>query len=482
MNRSISLMTLLMITLMTKQAAPQFVGKLEAFGLQGKRVTALALAQHFSPPNSFLYAATENEGVYRRSLDPLDTTWQYLKLGGKNLIALDIQVWGAGPAIFHAPIVGVLPDRSAGDSTLIYRLEGERWIPADSGITRSEVYHIKALASIESAGHAPPGKAFAGGSGLVYRSSTFSRWWQEAFNGGFVVTNVIATSRMDFISGAVWAGGETGIFTPWIAKSNDGGKAWEVFNPDLKGDNACNSLALHPLAPDVVYAGMEGAVIKTPDGGKTWDHTGLRDTPVYFYGLALDPRNPDHIFAGGTIADPNNWALWESFDAGATWKEIPPPLLITPMVVSGITSIVADRYSAGVIYISTLGHGVWKYQSGTTSVDARRSQTMPNDFALEQNYPNPFWSGATSPAFSGGNPETVIYYYLPSSQRVKLEVYNVLGELVATLVDEVKPAGEHGIRWNARNTAGALVPAGIYFYRLRIDSKSIAARKMMLLR
>jgi len=478
MKRSISLL-LLLIALLANQAAPQVPGKLEAFGLQGKRVTALAPAQHFSPPNSFLYATTEGDGVYRRSLDPIDSTWSNLGLKGKKLSAVDIQIWGAGPAIFHAPIVGASPDRNAGDSTLIYRYENAQWVLADSGIAHREVDRIKALASFESAGHAPPGEAFAGGSGLIYRSRTFNRWWRKDYSIGIGATNAMATSRMAFISGEVWAGGENGIFAPWIAKSKDGGQTWEVFYPDLSGDNACNALALHPLASNVVYAGMEGAVIKTTDAGKTWDYTGLRNTPVYFYGLTLDPRNPDHLYAGGTIANPNSWALWESFDAGATWKEIPPPVLVTPVVVSGITSIVADRYSAGVIYIATLGHGLWKYQSGTTGVDDRRNRTVPGDFTLEQNYPNPFGSQATSPA---RNSETVIYYHLPSSQPVKLEVYNVLGELIATLIDEVKPAGEHGIRWNTRNAAGTLVPSGIYFYRLRLGAKSLATRKMVLLR
>ncbi len=462
-------MTLLIVAMITNQAAPQGAGKLEAFGLQGKRVTALATAQHFSPPNSFLYAVTENEGVYRRSLDPLDTTWQDLGLKGKSLTALDIQVWGAGPALFHAPIVGVLPDRSAGDSTLVYRLEGAQWVPADSGISRAEVYQIKALASIESAGHAPPGEAFAGGSGSIYRSRTFSHWWQKAHSEGIGVTNTLATSRMDFISGGVWAGGENGLLAPWIARSNDGGETWEVFYPDLSGDNACNSLALHPLSPEVVYAGMEGAVIKTTNSGKTWDHTSLRNTPVYFYGLALDPRDLDHIYAGGLVANPNSWALWESFDAGLNWKEIPPPVLVTPVVVSGITSIVADRYSANVIYLATLGHGVWKYQSQTTGVEDRPGWVAPENFTLLQNYPNPF------------NPETVIRYRLSSPQHVRLEVYNLQGQLIATLINQMQTTGEHSVHWNAREAAGGLAPSGIYLYRLRVGKNNLATRKMILL-
>jgi hypothetical protein len=471
MKQSIPFLTVQLIVAMatTHAAFPQTAGKLEAFGLQGKRVSALALAQHVGPPSSLLYAVTENEGVYRRSLDPPDTTWQDLGLKSKNLTALDIQVWGVGPSVFHAPVVGALPDRSAGDSTLIYRLEGEKWIPADSGIARDEVYWIKALESIESAGHAPPGDALAGGSGVIYRSQTFSRQWKEAYNGGIGATNAIATSGMVFMSGTVWAGGETGVFAPWIAKSNDGGETWEVSYPDLKGDNACNSLAIHTMSSNIVYAGMEGAVVKTTDAGKTWDYTSLRNTPVYFYGLALAPEDLDHIYAGGLIANPNSWALWESFDAGLNWKEIPPPVLITPVVVSGITSIVADRYSTNVIYLATLGHGVWKYTSQITRVEDRPGWVAPENFTLLQNYPNPF------------NPETLIRYRLSSPQQVRLEVYNLQGRLIATLINQMQTPGEHSVRWNARETAGELAPSGIYLYRLRVGTKHIATRKMILL-
>jgi predicted GH43/DUF377 family glycosyl hydrolase len=83
----------------------------------------------------------------------------------------------------------------------------------------------------------------------------------------------------------------------------------------------------------------------------------------------------------------------------------------------------------------------------TTSVDAMNS--APAAFALEQNYPNPF------------NPETTIRYSLPRSGYVTLRVFNLLGEEVATLVDEKKSHGEYDIHW-----APTGLPSGIYLYRL----------------
>ena len=89
------------------------------------------------------------------------------------------------------------------------------------------------------------------------------------------------------------------------------------------------------------------------------------------------------------------------------------------------------------------------------------NSTTPLLFSLEQNYPNPF------------NPATVITYSLPVQQFVSLKIYNILGELVATLVDREQPAGIHRIRFSPDN-----LPSGIYFYRLSGDGASMV-RKMI---
>ncbi len=89
---------------------------------------------------------------------------------------------------------------------------------------------------------------------------------------------------------------------------------------------------------------------------------------------------------------------------------------------------------------------------------------LPTAFALAQNYPNPF------------NPVTVIDFALPKSGQVKLEVFNVLGQLVETLVDKSMPAGNHSVDFNASSK-----PSGVYFYRLTHQFGS-QTRKMVLLK
>lgn len=103
-----------------------------------------------------------------------------------------------------------------------------------------------------------------------------------------------------------------------------------------------------------------------------------------------------------------------------------------------------------------------------TSLDDQPG-TLPDGFDLGQNYPNPF------------NPETIIPFALASSQQVHLEVFNLLGQSVAILVDEKLPAGDHQVIWNGSSSSGATAATGLYFYRLTTES-GVKSRKMVLVR
>jgi len=96
-------------------------------------------------------------------------------------------------------------------------------------------------------------------------------------------------------------------------------------------------------------------------------------------------------------------------------------------------------------------------------------QPLPRTFGLSQNYPNPF------------NPTTLIKYDLPTRSFVQINVYNLLGQKVKTLVNDTKPAGHYTTTWNGNNEAGREVASGIYFYRLEADETTIT-KKMILLK
>ena len=98
---------------------------------------------------------------------------------------------------------------------------------------------------------------------------------------------------------------------------------------------------------------------------------------------------------------------------------------------------------------------------------ALTGNALPEGFTLGQNYPNPF------------NPSTIIPYQLAASSEVRLEVFNLLGQHIATLVDGERPAGFHTATWHATDAAGRAVGAGVYIYRL-IGGGQTMSRRMVL--
>ena len=131
----------------------------------------------------------------------------------------------------------------------------------------------------------------------------------------------------------------------------------------------------------------------------------------------------------------------------------------------------ADKgYAAGATYYrlkqidkdATVHYTESIQPSGLNGVTEKKP--LPTEYALSQNYPNPF------------NPSTVIEFALPRDTQVKLEVFNVIGQKVMTLVDEVRPAGYHAVRLDGKDLA-----SGMYLYRLNTGNQTFM-RKLLLLK
>jgi 5'-nucleotidase/UDP-sugar diphosphatase len=95
--------------------------------------------------------------------------------------------------------------------------------------------------------------------------------------------------------------------------------------------------------------------------------------------------------------------------------------------------------------------------------------SLPNDFELLQNYPNPF------------NPETEIAYTIPEGSDVSIDIYDLLGQKIRTLVDSHKSPGSYVVTWNGRDDLGRKVSSGIYFYKMRAGDFT-QTRKMSLMK
>jgi hypothetical protein len=94
---------------------------------------------------------------------------------------------------------------------------------------------------------------------------------------------------------------------------------------------------------------------------------------------------------------------------------------------------------------------------------------IPTAFALELNYPNPF------------NPSTTIRYQIPTDANVNLDIYNLQGQKIRSLIAKEQKAGYYNVVWDGRNEAGQTVSSGVYLYRVQAGS-FVASHKMLMIK
>jgi hypothetical protein len=141
--------------------------------------------------------------------------------------------------------------------------------------------------------------------------------------------------------------------------------------------------------------------------------------------------------------------------------------------VQPLTNAVVDSILAGKVYVNfhTAANpggeirGQLEFPSGSVTGVEQPSTTVPASFALRQNYPNPF------------NPSTTITFDVTKAGRMTLKVFNLLGQEVATLLNEIKAPGTYATKLN-----GAGLPSGMYLYRLQSDAGDVQVKKMMLMK
>ena len=121
------------------------------------------------------------------------------------------------------------------------------------------------------------------------------------------------------------------------------------------------------------------------------------------------------------------------------------------------------RTQDNIIYFDNIS-----FYSNSVGTD-NRNEILPQRFALEQNFPNPF------------NPSTNIGYELPEDGLVNITIYNITGRHISTLVSSHQNAGYKSTQWNATNDSGEPVGAGLYLYRIEADN-FVQTKKMILLK
>lgn len=165
-----------------------------------------------------------------------------------------------------------------------------------------------------------------------------------------------------------------------------------------------------------------------------------------------------------TITDGAFYVAWIQYaDAAASvGRDLNPPYSRRGLEHTGAWAEYRNKYTEDLMLHATIG-----IPPGVEEATDLRIQ--PPEFILLQNHPNPFLNS------------TMISFGLPSAGNISLEVFDLTGRLVRTLVDAEKKAGNYRVEWSARDSEGAKVPTGVYFCRLTTPEKTLT-REMILLK
>jgi len=248
--------------------------------------------------------------------------------------------------------------------------------------------------------------------------------------------------------GEVFAGTNGGVFQM-------NGYDWVQKNTGLTNTNVTALASIGGFLFAGTSQGSIGGVYISSDNGNNWTLS-LNDAWISSF-LTLG----SNIFAGSV-----GNGIWRSTNYGNTWTQINDGL------GSGAYNVLSIGADDQYLFAGTVSSGIWRRPLSQVVTDISDDVNLqPEIFSLEQNFPNPF------------NPSTKIRYSIPAAplslgegQGVRLVIYDVLGNEVAALVNEEKPAGVYEVEFNASS-----LPSGVYFYKLQAGN-FVETKKLILIK
>ncbi|MBV6477992.1 MAG: Ycf48-like protein [Ignavibacteria bacterium] len=404
--------------------------------------------------------------------------------GGTCTYSWSAQTSGTTSQLYSVSAVSDMIGWAAGAGPTVVRTTngGSTWTNATgTGIGAGEsIYNIYAWSANDALCTTSPGAT------NIYKTTNGGTTWTNVFTlaGGFINAIQMVSATEGYAEGDPVGGKWT------ILKTTNGGLNWArmATEPAQVGSDAgWNNSFL--ISGTHIWFGTNGTkVYHSPDLGLTWSSgatTGTVNTyAVHFNtttnGLAGGNAMVKSVDGGTTYTAVTNpgtsgningiegngtdwWAIrssaviYRSTDAGATWTS---PYTQTGAVFQDIDFAVVGGCPKGW----AVGNSGAIAKMVTTTGVSNYNTEIPGAFELAQNYPNPF------------NPTTNIKFSIPQSGLAVLKVYDVVGKEVATLVNEVKNAGNYIVGFNASN-----LPSGTYFYRLEMNNFT-ETKKMMLIK
>jgi photosystem II stability/assembly factor-like uncharacterized protein len=227
-----------------------------------------------------------------------------------------------------------------------------------------------------------------------------------------------------------------------IWRTTNGGISWSSgTTPEA------NSVAISFVDTSNGIAGfVDGGLSRSTDGGISWSALTSPDS-IQVTSLSYIPRT-SYVW----ISDQET--PFASTNGGSTWKPQ------TPFPFEGTIYHGTFVDTTAGWMVTSLGE-VLLYRGNIPTFTAPLKSNQPTTFSLEQNYPNPF------------NPATTIRFKVPSRSRVKLSIYNLLGQLIAEVVNREFGPGSYTQVWDAK------VSSGIYFYRIEAVPAANAGRSFV---
>jgi hypothetical protein len=341
----------------------------------------------------------------------------------------------------------------------IYRTgnNGTVWVQVNNGLSNTNVYALAQLNTM----------LFAGTAAGVFRSTDGGATW-HAYNTGLtnIAVRAIAAAGTNLFVGT--NGG--GVFV-----STDYGANWKAVNEGLTFKTV-NALAVNQ---GNLFAGTSGGGLwKRPLSEMTASLTAvlaLSRTSIAFPSTKVGQWKDTTVVVSNTGTDTLKIT---SIVSGTAYFSARPAKLTIPPGQFRTDTIRFQPVSAGefrdTLFLNNNSHTnpvrLALSGNGITTGTDQPNNNIPDVYTISQNYPNPF------------NPSTTLRYGLPARSHVRLQVYNILGQVVADLVNNDQAAGWKEVVWNAN------VASGLYFYRIEAISSGnsnkrfVDVKKMILLK
>ncbi len=294
------------------------------------------------------------------------------------------------------------------------------------------------------------GTLFAGTNNGVYSSSNDGTSWSASSNG-LTLSNYDSIYHHPPQVNRLAIGGTNlfaGTSSEGVFISNNSGVSWISIDSGL--GSRLFTVGLATIGSNIFAADFGDGVYYTSNNGTNWSvaNNGLTNQMVN-----IIIANDSSLYLGTNIG------VFRSTNGGRLWTDISTGTQVDS------SAIISLAVCYGYLFAGTNGNGVWRYPLSQNSTLVKNDfLSLPTHFVLKQNYPNPF------------NPVTIITYQIPSSSLVKLEVYDMLGRKIETLVNENQHAGVYSVTFNAVN-----LPSGTYFYRITTDN-FVQTKKLLVIK